>query len=150
MLVQQEAIDALQSPESLQLDAFNLSVADFTDRWLGQDDDGLDTAVALFAGKDLEMMKKLFLGGNADIGVEAWSQYSMEDLHRSLGFENGLPATFREQFVEDGSKVVISWHQLTFIAALIAQYVDNNRAEVRDILYDGNPDNVKDALQALR
>ncbi|KAF9070185.1 hypothetical protein BDP27DRAFT_637504 [Rhodocollybia butyracea] len=149
--IDQQIIDKIQEPSRQQLDKFHATVADFTTQWLqGDEADNIDTVIALYEGHDVEATRELFFEGDNDIGVERWRSTPLEEVHHHLGLEDGLPDTFRQNFSDDHSEVIISWHQLVFVCAFIAQYVDSQRAEVPEILYKNDEANRRDALQGIR
>lgn len=149
--MQSASVNGLPAPNDEEVTAFLQELGDFVDRWHGRDEiDNLRTAFALLSGTDVEAIKTLFLDGGSDIGVEQWKNVTPADLHRSLGFEDGLPITFRRRFEEDESEVTIGWHQLVFVAALIAQYANSSQADVPGILYNSREDVIAKALLGIQ
>ncbi|KAF9064270.1 hypothetical protein BDP27DRAFT_173247 [Rhodocollybia butyracea] len=123
-------------PSEVEIQQFNLEVADFIDMWLGRSQiDNLNTATALYRNPELEIQLQQYLNEGEDIGTGPFQRFTPTELHAYLGFppDRQLPVGFRkftaddpkaipdgahEESFEGSSPVSISWHQLVFVAVL--------------------------------
>ncbi|KAJ3779445.1 hypothetical protein GGU10DRAFT_338018, partial [Lentinula aff. detonsa] len=134
--VPRSQVDAMATPEPIEVAQFERQLQDFSDMWLGWDrtDDGLSTALSLFEGDNIEEMRKVFFTDSEDIGVERFAKMTEEDLHVYLGIPSGIPAVFRKYTADDpesiplgnsgtetfegAEQVGLSWHQEVWLAAM--------------------------------
>ncbi|KAJ3979570.1 SNF2 family N-terminal domain-containing protein [Lentinula detonsa] len=149
--VPRSQVDAMATPEPIEVAQFERQLQDFSDMWLGRDrpDDGLSTALSLFEGDNIEEMRKVFFTDSEDIGVERFAKMTEEDLHVYLGIPSGIPAVFRKYTADDpesiplgnsgtetfegAEEVGLSWHQEVWLAAMVGLSVNSAQAEVEGI-----------------
>ncbi|KAJ3791981.1 P-loop containing nucleoside triphosphate hydrolase protein, partial [Lentinula aff. detonsa] len=149
--VPRSQVDAMATPEPIEVAQFERQLQDFSDMWLGRDrtDDGLSTALSLFEGDNIEEMRKVFFTDSEDIGVERFAKMTEEDLHVYLGIPSGIPAVFRKYTADDpesiplgnsgnesfegAEPVGLSWHQEVWLAAMVGLSVNSGQADVEGI-----------------
>ncbi|KAJ3779937.1 P-loop containing nucleoside triphosphate hydrolase protein [Lentinula aff. detonsa] len=149
--VPRSQVDAMATPEPIEVAQFERQLQDFSDMWLGRDrpDDGLSTALSLFEGDNIEEMRKVFFTDSEDIGVERFAKMTEEDLHVYLGIPSGIPAVFRKFTADDpesiplgnsgnesfegAEPVGLSWHQEVWLAAMVGLSVNSGQADVEGI-----------------
>jgi hypothetical protein len=164
---QKQLKDHFADPSDTAITAFNLEVSDFIDSWLGRDEiENLDTAKALYRNPEIETQLRQYLAEGEDIGVAPFQKHTPAQLHTYFGYpsDRPIPVGFRKFTAEepsaipagvkddpfDGSSpVVLSWHQLVFIAVLFSHLTSGQKAALTDIHHSGTP-GPNEALVAIR
>ncbi|KAJ3792280.1 P-loop containing nucleoside triphosphate hydrolase protein [Lentinula aff. detonsa] len=144
-------VDAMATPEPIEVGQFEWQLQEFSDMWLGRDrpDDGLSMVLLLFEGDNIEEMRKVFFTDSEDIGVERFAKMTEEDLHVYLGIPSGIPAVFRKYTADDPESIPLgnsgnelfegaepvgqSWHQEVWLAAMVGLSVNSGQADVEGI-----------------
>lgn len=140
------------SPSKGEVREFNAELADFTDSWLGRTEvDELQTVCSIFENPEFEEALKLYKAEGHDLGVGVFASMSEDELHQYLGYRNGLPLGFRcythaehekipyqldaDTPFDGCDKVVLSWHQLVFVAAVFTHMSNSKQAALEGILH---------------
>lgn len=152
------------SPSKGEVREFNAELADFTDSWLGRTEvDELQTVCSIFENPEFEEALKLYKAEGHDLGVGVFASMSEDELHQYLGYRNGLPLGFRcythaehekipyqldaDTPFDGCDKVVLSWHQLVFVAAVFTHMSNSKQAALEGILHSPVNNKTPDAIK---
>ena len=154
--VPQNQLQAMPLPNTYDVQEFGAELADLADAWLDRNnDETLASGLAFLNNPEVISAWETYIGGQADIGVVPWQKISTVDLHGSLGYTNGLPFTFRKYTCGDSknfppgatgdvpfagsTKVVIAWHQLVYVVALLSKMTNPTLTDLADLHHSAGP-----------